>query len=74
MVGLPQRLVRCCSMRPTPARCCPADIVVPLSSTLDEFKVPSIPLPAGCVRSASVLNIRSVDRIGNGIWIDAYTM
>jgi hypothetical protein len=51
----------------------PGNIVVPLSPMLDEFKVPSIPLPAGCVRSASVLNIRSVDRIGNGIWIDAYT-
>lgn len=52
----------------------PGNIVVSLSPMMDEFRVPSISLPAGCVRSASVLNIRSVDRIGNGIWISAYTM
>jgi hypothetical protein len=52
----------------------PANIVVSLPSTLGEFTVQSAPLPSGCIQSASVLNIRSADRIGNGIWIDAYTM
>ncbi len=52
----------------------PGDLVVSLSPTLGEFKVPSVPLPGGCIQSASVLNIRSVDRIGDGLWIDAYTM
>ena len=32
---------------------------------------PEHPVLAGCVRSASVLNVRSVDRIGNRIWINA---
>ena len=52
----------------------PGNIVVSLSLILGEFKVPSIPLPAGCIQSASVLKIRSLDRIGSGIWVDAYTM
>jgi hypothetical protein len=50
----------------------PGDLVVTLSPMQGEFKVPSIPLP-GCLQPVSVLDIRTVDRIGNGIWIDAYT-
>ncbi len=52
----------------------PGDVVVSLSPMQGEFKVPSIPLPGGCVQPASVLNVRTADRIGNGIWIDAHTM
>ena len=52
----------------------PGDVVVPLSPMQGELKVPSIPLPGGCVQPTSVLKVRTADRIGNGIWIDAHTM
>jgi hypothetical protein len=52
----------------------PASIVVPLSQVQGQFKVPTVSMQPGCIESASVLRIGSVDRIGDGLWIEAHTM
>ncbi len=53
----------------------PGNIVVSLAPTTSgKLLVPSTPLAAGCIHTASVLNVSSVNRVGNGLWIAAYTM
>jgi hypothetical protein len=52
----------------------PANTVVSLSLLQGQFRVPTVPMPSACVPSASTLHIGSVDRIGDGLWIHAFTM
>lgn len=46
----------------------PGNAVVSLATTAGgRLLVPSTPLAAGCIRSALVLNVRSVNRVGDGL-------
>jgi|HubBroStandDraft_6_1064221.scaffolds.fasta_scaffold222340_2 hypothetical protein len=50
----------------------PGRVVVSLAGTAgDKLLVPSTQLAAGCVHAASALDVSSVDRVGNGLWIVA---
>lgn len=53
----------------------PGHIVVSLAPAKGgTLLVPILPLAEGCVVSASVFHIGSVGRVGNGLWIEAFTM
>jgi hypothetical protein len=53
----------------------PGHIVVSLAPAAGgKLLVPITPLAAGCVVSASGFNIGSVGRVGDGLWIEAFTM